>query len=315
MSHPVCILCPGQGAQVVGMGKDFAAASPVARELYDNAREVLGYDLAAICFDGPEERLNQTDICQPAIYVTSIAAFRAAQDAGLVGPLVSRDGAILAGLSLGEYTALQLAGALSFEDGLRLVAARGRLMQEAAVAVPSGMVAILGGDEPMVTALYQQCANGEVLVPANFNSPGQIVASGGAAACERLAKAAEAKGLRAVPLKVAGAFPSAIMEPAAQRMREELAKVTMRAPVQTVYANVTAGPHGDIQSIKELLVRQIVSPVRWEQTMRAILAAGQWRMVELAPGRTLTGMLKKIDRRLPVESWAAADVLVAKEKP
>src|SRR3954470_11562786 len=166
MSQKTYILCPGQGAQHVGMGKDFVEAFPVARAVFENANNVLGFDLATICFNGPEDRLNQTDIAQPAIYVTSVACFAAAKEAGVVQP---EQVTAYAGLSLGEYTALHLAGVFSFEDGLRLVAARGRYMQEAAVATPSGMVSIMGADEPAVTKLCEENAEGEVLVPANFN--------------------------------------------------------------------------------------------------------------------------------------------------
>jgi len=308
MSSPICILCPGQGAQAVGMGKDFFAASAAAREVYQSANQILGFDLAELCFSGPEERLNQTDISQPAIYVTSIACFRAACEAGNIDPLGVR---AYAGLSLGEYTALHLAGVFGFEDGLRLVAARGRYMQEAAVASPSGMVAVMGGTEELVTQLCETSANGQVLVPANFNSPGQIVVSGAVEACARLSAAAEAQGLKAIALKVAGAFHSPLMQSAAQRMQQELDQVAFAPPRAPVWANVTAQPHSDPGSIKRLLVDQVVRPVRWEQTMHALLAQAQWRMIELAPGRTLTGLLKKINRRLPVDSLATADVLVA----
>src|SRR5215218_2364381 len=197
MNSTTYILCPGQGAQVVGMGKDFHDASPAAKETFDAADRALGFDLASLCFTGPDERLNQTDISQPAIYVTSVAVFRAAVAAGVLNEGGDNQ---YAGLSLGEYTALHLAGVFGFEDGLKLVAARGKYMQEAAVATPSSMVALMGGDEPGVTKLCEDNAGGEVLVPANFNAPGQIVVSGSKAACERIAVAAGAAGLKAVPL-------------------------------------------------------------------------------------------------------------------
>src|SRR3954447_15868038 len=162
------ILCPGQGAQVVGMGKDYFESSPVARDVFETANRVLGWDLAAVCLNGPQDRLNQPDVSQPAIYVTSVASFRAARDAGVIDPAAVT---AYAGLSLGEYTALHLAGVFSFEDGLRLVAARGRYMQEAAVAVPSGMVAILSADDATIHELCEANAHGEVLVPANYNAP------------------------------------------------------------------------------------------------------------------------------------------------
>lgn len=308
MSTTLCILCPGQGAQAVGMGKDFHDASPAARETYEAANKVLGVDLAKLCFEGPEDRLNQTDVSQPAIYVTSIAAHRAAARSNL---LSADSPAVYAGLSLGEYTALHLAGVFTFEDGLKLVAARGRYMQEAAVASPSGMVAIMGADEAAVNDLCRQAGQGRVLVPANYNAPGQIVVSGAIEACQRVAPLAEGKGFKAVALKVAGAFHSPLMQPAADRMRAELDKVAFSAPRAPVYANVTAEPHSDPESIKRLLVQQIVSPVRWEQTMQTLVPNPDLRFVELAPGRTLTGLAKKINRRLAVDSFATAEPLTA----
>jgi [acyl-carrier-protein] S-malonyltransferase len=290
------------------MGKDYFEQSQPARRIFERANQVLGFNLASLCFNGPEDRLNQTDISQPAIFATSVACYQAALAAEVIDPNAV---AAWAGLSLGEYTALHLGGVFGFEDGLRLVAARGRYMQEAAVAVPSGMVAVLGADEAAVNALCAEAAQGEVLVPANFNAPGQIVISGAAAACERAAKLGEAKGLKTVPLKVAGAFHSPLMQPAADRMAAELETVQFTTPNQPVYANVTADRHRDAQSIKRLLVEQIVKPVRWEQTMLKLLegegAAARW--VELAPQRQLAGMLKRINRRLPVESLNTADTL------
>jgi [acyl-carrier-protein] S-malonyltransferase len=216
-----------------------------------------------------------------------------------------------AGLSLGEYTALHLGGVFSFEDGLRLVAARGKYMQEAAVATPSGMVAVLGADEAAVDALCAEAAQGEVLVAANFNAPGQIVISGSMAACERAVRVGEAKGMKTKALPVAGAFHSPLMQSAADRMAAELEKVQFATPNQPVYANVTAAKHGDAASIKRLLVEQIVKPVRWEQTMNALLAGegASYRWVELAPNRHLAGMIKRINRRLPIESLNTADTL------
>src|SRR5256714_6405528 len=237
MSQKTYILCPGQGAQVIGMGKDFYASSPIARDIFDRANQIIGFDLKEICFNGPEDRLNQTDVSQPAIYVTSIAAHAAAVAADRIKP---DDVTAFAGLSLGEYTALHLGGAFSFEDGLKLVAARGRYMQEAAVATPSGMVALVGADEATANKLCEENANGDVLVPANFNAPGQIVVSGSIAACERVTKAGEAAGFRTVPLQVAGAFHSPLMQAAADRMAAELDTVQINAPSKTVYANVTS---------------------------------------------------------------------------
>jgi len=299
------ILCPGQGAQTIGMGKDFYESFPESKAIFDQANQVIGFDLAKICFEGPEEKLTQTDISQPAIYVTSVACYAAAKAAGKLG-----DGPFAyAGLSLGEYTALHLAGVFSFEDGLKLVAARGRAMQEAAVTTPSTMVAVMGGDEAQITKLCEDCAQGEVLVPANFNAPGQIVVSGSKPACARFAEAASAAGLRAIPLTVAGAFHSPIMQLGADRMAAELGRVRFNAPISPVYANVTAKLHTDPESIKKLLVDQIVKPVRWEQTMAQVANNAEAKFIELAPGKVLTGLLRKQNRRAEVMTVSDASVL------
>jgi [acyl-carrier-protein] S-malonyltransferase len=293
------------------MGKDFHDASNAVRHVFDTANGILGFDLAKVCFEGPAERLNQTDVSQPAIYATSVAAFRAAREAGKIDPAQVT---AYAGLSLGEYTALHLAGAFTFEEGLRLVAARGRYMQEAAVASPSGMVAILGAEEPAVIELCAKAAGGEVLVPANFNAPGQIVVSGSKAACERRRRRGGDCGREGDALVVAGAFHSPLMQPAADRMRAELDKVDFRPLTTTVYSNVTAEPHDKAETIKDLLIQQIVAPVQWERTMKTLVGdnGGEGaRFVELAPGRTLAGLAKRINRRLPIESFAAADALKA----
>ncbi|HWP40074.1 MAG TPA: ACP S-malonyltransferase [Tepidisphaeraceae bacterium] len=311
MTSKTYILCPGQGAQVVGMGQDLVEAFAVARDVFERANAILGFDLADICFNGPEQRLNQTDIAQPAIYVTSVACFAAAQEAGVIQP---QQVSACAGLSLGEYTALHLGGAFSFEDGLKLVAARGRFMQQAALATPSTMVSLMGADEAAAVRLCQENAQGEVLVPANFNSPGQIVLSGTIGACQRVAAAAEAAGFKAIPLKVAGAFHSPLMQSAAQRMAEELEKVAFSTPRITVYANVTARPHTDATSIKRLLVEQIVQPVRWEQTMHELISQAEAQWIELAPGRVLSGLLRKINRRIPIQALSSAQA-IQQQKP
>ena len=304
MPSPTYILCPGQGAQHVGMGRDYYDGHAKAREVFEAANGALGRDLASVCFDGPEETLNQTDTSQPAIYVTSLACHAAAWDAGKLGAEASH---AYAGLSLGEYTALHLAGVFPFEVGLSLVAARGKFMQEAAEATPGGMVSVLGADADAAQKLCDENAKGDVLVPANYNCPGQIVLSGSADACGRAAEAASAAGFRAVPLKVAGAFHSPLMQPAADRMRAELDAATFLPPKHPVWSNVTAERHGDdVDEIKRLLVRQIVEPVRWEQTMTALMADPAATFVELAPGRVLTGLAKKIDRRRPIENLATA---------
>ncbi len=305
MPESVYILCPGQGAQAVGMGRDFVERSPEARGLFERANDLLGVDLASLCFDGPEDRLNQTDVAQPAIYVTSIACHAAAVAAGRVP---GADVSGYAGLSLGEYTALHLAGVFDFETGLKLVQARGRYMQEAAISVPSGMVSIMGADEHQVADLCEQASHGHILVAANFNCPGQIVVSGAAPACARLEQVAAERGFKAIPLKVAGAFHSPLMQPAADRLEEDLQGLTFEAPGKPVWSNVTARPHEDTGSIKKLLVRQITEPVRWSQTMQSLVAQGG-SFIELAPGRVLAGLLRKLERRAPITSFNTAEAL------
>ncbi len=299
------ILCPGQGAQIVGMGRDYFEKSDAARKVFESAGNVLGFDLAKLCFEGPDVELNKTDISQPAIYVTSIACHAAASAAGKM-PTADLQ---FAGLSLGEYTALHLAGVFSFEDGLKLVRARGLAMQRAAEANPSTMVAVMGADEPAIEKLCADCAQGEVLVPANFNAPGQIVVSGNVNACARLTDAASAAGFRAIPLTVAGAFHSPLMQAGADAMKVELERVTFNPPRSTVYSNVTARPHTDPASIRALLVDQIIKPVRWEQTLAPLANDPAHKFVELAPGKVLTGLLKKQNRRAEVQSLASADAL------
>ena len=299
------ILCPGQGAQHVGMGRDYADAHAAAKAVFDEVDSIVGSELSRLCFEGPEEQLNQTDVAQPAIYTTSVACHAAAKSAGkLPESVASYDG-----LSLGEYTALHLAGCFDFATGLKLVQARGRYMQEAAVSVPSGMVSLIGATEKQADELCEQAAHGHVLVPANYNCPGQIVCSGAQPAVERLAEIANDHGLRAVVLKVAGAFHSPLMQPAADRLAEDLEQVEMNAPATPVWSNVTAQPHGDdVAEIKKLLIRQITEPVRWQQTMEALVGDDS-SFVELAPGRVLAGLLKKVDRRAAMTSLNTADAL------
>lgn len=305
MSDQTYILCPGQGAQHVGMGRDFAEKHPEARAVYDEANAVLGVDLAKLCFEGPEEQLNQTDVAQPAIYATSLACHAAAAAAGKLPTHPTA----FAGLSLGEYTALHLAGVFDFATGLKLVQARGRYMQEAAVSVPSGMISLIGADEQQANELCEQAAHGHVLVPANYNCPGQIVCSGATPAIERLEQVATEHKLRAVVLKVAGAFHSPLMQPAADRLAEDLEQIEFSAPNLPVWSNVTAQPHGsDVGEIKQLLIRQIVEPVRWQQTMEQ-LVGDDAKFVELAPGRVLAGLLKKVDRRAEMTNLGTADAL------
>lgn len=291
------LLFAGQGAQVVGMGRDLAAASPAAQSLFARADEVLGYNLSALCFDGPEAELTKTEHAQPALYVAGLAALAALRERL---PGLAFDAA--AGLSLGEFTALAAAGAVSFEDGLRLVRARGRFMQQACEATQGGMAAVIGMDEPGVRAVCDETG----VSLANLNCPGQIVISGPADRIPTAVDLLRARGARkAIPLNVAGAYHSPLMESARQPLAAALAAVALARPTAPVIANVTARPHGEPASIRELLAAQVVSPVRWEDSMRWLIAEGFGRFIEFGPGGALTGFLKRIDKQLP--AFAVSD--------
>ena len=293
----IAFLFPGQGAQSVGMGRQAAENGPTARRLYDRANEVLGFDLAKLCFEGPAEELDSTVISQPALFVTSLAAIELLRSNA---PDVVLSCEATAGLSLGEYTALVFAGALEFEDGLRLVQVRGEAMQEAADAAPSGMVSVLGLERAQVEELCKKASQGEVLQIANLLCPGNIVVSGTNAACERVAEMAPAAGaMKAMPLAVAGAFHTPLMASAAERLSEALAEAQFKRPSITVVSNVDGRPHEDPESFRALLLEQLVSPVHWEDSMRYLLAEGYDQFYEVGPGRVLRGLLKRIERRIP----------------
>ncbi|MGD9855027.1 MAG: ACP S-malonyltransferase [Planctomycetaceae bacterium] len=292
----IALLFPGQGAQHVGMGKTIAARYPAAARLYEQANDILGYDLAKLCFEGPAAELDSTVISQPAIFTTSLAALEKLR---ADTPDVVLACEMAAGLSLGEYTALVFSGAMTFEDGLRVVQQRGQAMQDAADATPSGMVSLLLLEIPQVEEICRQAQSGGTLQIANYLCPGNTVVSGDNAACELAAELADAAGGRAVPLAVAGAFHTSLMEPADQRLADALAGVEIQPPEIPVYSNVDALTHSDPAELKDILVRQVVSPVRWEDSIRAMLAAGIDEFYEIGPGKVLTGLLKRIARKVP----------------
>ena len=299
----VAFLFPGQGAQAVGMGQELDRDLPAARALFDRANAVLGFDLRAVCFDGPAEALSATDVSQPAIFVASLAALESlkAQQPDVVAQCAGG-----AGLSLGEYTALVFAGALDFETGLRIVRRRGQAMQAAAVASPSGMASVLGLDEAKIDELCVRVAPHGRLWKANLLGPGNIVVSGDRTAFDQLESIAlELGASRVIPLAVAGAFHTPLMHPADEQLADVLAVADMRAPRIPVYSNVDAAPHDAPAELRRTLVAQVLGNVRWEDSMRRMLADGFDVFYEVGPGRTLTGLLKRIDRKTPCTSVPA----------
>jgi [acyl-carrier-protein] S-malonyltransferase len=295
-------LFPGQGAQYVGMGASLAASLPAAKALFDQASAVLGYNLLAVCTNGPAERLNATDVSQPAIFVASLAALESLKQ---TEPDAASNVVATAGLSLGEYTALVFAGVMSFDDGLQVVRERGRAMQAAAEKSPSGMVSALLLDPSQVDAVVAECKPAGRLWIANYLCPGNTVLSGDSSAIDAAEKAIEAKGGKPVRLAVAGAFHTDLMKPADERLAAALSAIEIKPPRIPVWSNVDARPHTDPGEIRSLLVRQVLSPVRWEETVRNLLAEGVERFYEIGPGKVLAGLLKRIHRKADCKSVPA----------
>jgi [acyl-carrier-protein] S-malonyltransferase len=282
------------------MGKELADALPAARRLYDRAGEVLGYDLAKLCFEGPEEELDSTVVSQPALFVTSLAALESLRNESLDVVLSCE---MAAGLSLGEYTAMVFAGVMEFEDALKVVQCRGEAMQRASDAVPSGMISILGLERVQVEQICDEARQEGVLQVAILLCPGNVVVSGTNDALERAAAAAIQIGaMKAIPIAVAGAFHTSIMQPAVEDLAAALAGVPMKAPKTPVVSNVDAQRHEDPEEIRQLLIQQVCSPVRWEESMRLMLSEGVDQFYEVGPGRVLRGLLRRIDRKVPCQN-------------
>jgi [acyl-carrier-protein] S-malonyltransferase len=292
-------LFPGQGAQHVGMGKTIAERFPAARDLYQRASEILGYDLAELCFEGPTERLDTTVCSQPALFVTSLAALEMLK---AERPEVVSACQFAAGLSLGEYTALVFVGAMSFEDGLRVVKVRGEAMQAAADATPSAMVSALLLDRPKVEEVCQGAAAAGRIWIANYLCPGNTVLSGEKPACLKAAELIEQHGGKPIPLAVAGAFHTPLMESACEKLAEALNSVTLNPPRIPVVSNVDASVHQDPDDIRSVLVRQVTQPVLWEDSIRWLLAQGATPFYEIGPGKVLKGLMKRIDRKAVCDS-------------
>ena len=300
------LLFAGQGAQAVGMGKDLADAFPSARAWFDRANAALGYDLAAICFNGPDAELTKTENAQPGIFLVSWVAFQLLKER-----VPSLKFEATAGLSLGEFTALTAAGALSFEDGLRVVRQRGRFMQEACDVIKGGMAAVIGLDE---APTREVCAEAGVVL-ANLNCPGQLVISGEAEKIAQACELAKAKGAkRAIPLPVAGAYHSPLMASAQPKLQAELDKAKISAPTVPVISNVTGLPHTTPDQISARLVEQVTSSVRWEESMRYLLAQGFTRFIELGPGTALNGFMKRIEKNSQILNVADVASLEATVK-
>lgn len=302
---PTAFLFPGQGAQAVGMGKDLYDAHPVARECFEAASEAIGTSLEKLCFEGPAEELTLTENAQPAILTASVAAWRVftqSYDANAVA-------VAMAGHSLGEYSALVAAGAVSLEDAARIVRARGAAMQKAVPAGQGKMAAIMGLDPEKVLAICQASAGDEVVAPANHNAPTQIVIAGSAAAVERACQAAVAEGGKAIPLEVSAPFHCSLMQPAAEELKPVLARATFTECKVPVIRNVDAAPHGSADEIREKLYEQVTSPVRWVDTVMKLQQLGAERFVEVGPGRVLSGLLKRIDRKLAAVNVADCESL------
>lgn len=293
----IAFIFPGQGAQTVGMGAALCAELPAARKLFDRASEILGYDLADVCFNGPVEKLNSTIVSQPALYVKSMASLEKLK---AERPEVYNQCSATAGLSLGEYTAIVFAGGLSFEDGLRLVQRRGEAMQAAADETPSGMVSVLGLDREKTEAVCNEARlPGEILQVANLLCPGNIAVSGHQASCARVEAIAQAAGaMKSVVLAVAGAFHTPIMQSAVPKLAAALDKLELKPTRIPVYSNVDAKPHQSPAEIRQLLVEQVCDPVLWQDSVERMLADGIEEFYEIGIGRVLRGLLKRINRKV-----------------
>lgn len=295
----ITFLFPGQGAQHVGMGKTLSAKCPAAKRLYEQANDILGYDLATLCFEGPAERLNATVVSQPALFVSSLAALEVLR---AERPEVVEACTFAAGLSLGEYTALTFAGAMSFEDGLRVVKARGEAMQAAADATPSGMVSALLLDRDQVAKVREESSVAGRIWIANYLCPGNTVLSGDKSACDLAVKVIEQSNGKPILLTVAGAFHTPLMESACARLAEALSNVSIQTPRIPVVSNVDAKIHTDPEDIRQVLIRQVTQPVLWEDSVRWLLSHEAGPFFEVGPGKVLKGLMKRINRKVDCES-------------
>ncbi len=306
-------LFPGQGAQTVGMGAEIAETSPAAAEIFEKANDIIGYDLSAICFEGPQEKLNTTTISQPAIFTTSAAILEVFKTNPATSNITPD---ITAGLSLGEYTALYAAGAISFKDALTLVQKRGEAMQAASDATEGGMVSIIGLEKEQVEQLCEEARENELLTAVNFNCPGQVVVSGSKNACARAEKLAEKYGaIKAVPLAVAGAFHTEMMSSAAEKLKNAIENCQIQDPVNiSVIANINADYYQNSEKIAEGLIKQLTRPLLWQKCMERLLADGVEKFYEIGPGRVLTGLMRRINRKIKVENISGLEAIKSLSK-
>ncbi len=284
---------PGQGSQFRGMGKDLFDKSEEARQLFDTANKILGFNISAIMFEGSDEDLKQTQVTQPAVFIHSVISTKL---------LESFDPAMVAGHSLGEFSALAAAGVMSFEDSLRLVLIRALAMQQACDITPSTMAAVLGYESDKQVEDICASIEAEVVVAANYNAPGQIVISGSVKGIDLASEKLKAAGVkRVLKLPVGGAFHSPLMEPARKELADAIAKATFNKPLCPVYQNVAAMPETEPSRIKENLIAQLTAPVRWTQSVQNMIAGGAHQVYEVGPGSVLTGLVKKIDPNVVAE--------------
>ena len=308
VGHGLALIFPGQGSQSPGMGKDLAEKFSVARRVFEEADDALGFPISRLCFEGPAEDLQLTENTQPAILTVSVAAFRAMMDAGINAP------AFVAGHSLGEYSALVAADALSLSDAVRTVRARGRYMQEAVPVGTGAMAAVLGGELSEIQRICEEASQGQVCSVANFNSPGQAVIAGHTEAVDRAIEGLSGVAKKVIKLKVSAPFHSALMKPAQDRLAADLERLDFRAPSMPVVTNVDARARTAPDELRDALVRQVSAPVRWVDSMQLLIEQSMGPFVETGPGKVLSGLMRQINRdvkTLNVEDAASLEVTKA----